>query len=267
MKWMLSALLLASNFCAWSQKGDLVLKFNGNYGMPTMSQNLKKDNILLGAINQQAGLNLGLGYKVTNKFQMSALFGVDFLNINKKTFEKQVLSRYLQQTGSLYRLSPQRAAAENYYLALEFKYSFTYKGWQIAPLLMSRLFSATNPFVDIELYEKTPNEHYYKNTKWQRATNAENSNNNEASLDFSPAYFSAGIEFGKSIFEELALVGSLQYTNSNIQFEMNKIESYFDQKTVNSSESFYQRYRAIAIQLGFELTLNKLKKESIPHQN
>lgn len=267
MKWILSVFLVAINFCAWAQKGDIVLKFNSNYGLPIMSQNLKKDNVLLGSINQQAGFNLGLGYKVTSKFQMSALFGVDFLNINKKTFEKQILSRYLQQTSSLYRLSPQRAAAENYYLALEFKYSFTYKGWQIAPLLMSRLFTATNPFVDIELYEKTPNEHYYKNTKWQRATSPENSNNNEASLDFSPAYFSSGVEISKHIYDELNIIGSFQYIHSTIKFEMNKTESYFNQKTVYSTESFYQRYRGIAMQIGLELTISTSKKESIPNKN
>lgn len=94
MKWILCVLLVASNLCAWAQKGDILLKFNGNYGLPITGQNLKKDNILLGSINQQVGFNLGLGYKVTNQFQMSALL-VDFLNINKKTFEKQILSRYL----------------------------------------------------------------------------------------------------------------------------------------------------------------------------
>lgn len=267
MKWILSVLLVASNLCAWAQKGDIVLKFNGNYGMPIMSQNLKKDNILLGSINQQAGFNLGLGYKVSNKFQMSALFGVDFLNINKNTFQSQVLSKYLVSKSSLYRLRPQRAAVENYYLGLELKYCYQYKGWQIAPLIMSRFFTGNNTFADIELFEKTPNEHNFKNTKWQRATDANNSNNNEPTLEFSPSYFSTGIEISKHIYDELNIISSVQYTHSTIKFEMNKTESYFNQKTVYSTESFYQRYRAIAFQLGFELTLNKQKKQSLPIKN
>lgn len=266
MKWIFGVMLMASSICVFAQKGDLVLKFNGNYGLPIMSKNIKSDNVILGAINTQAGLNFGLGYKVSNRFQVSALLGIDFLNINKNTFQTQVLSKYLLSNSSLYRLTPQRTAVENYYVALELKYCYQFKGWQIAPLFMSRFFTGNNTFTDIELYEKTPNEHYYKNTKWQRAPSENNSNNNEPTLDFSPAYFSTGIEISKHIYDELNIISSIQYIHTTLQFEMNKTEAFFNQQSVYSTESFYQRYRGISVQIGLELKISSYRRQKVPNK-
>lgn len=255
-KWLYVLLIVGVPFNTHAQKGTMSLKFNGNFGLPIMSQKVKEDHFLLGAINTSNGANLGMGFQISNRIQLSALFGIDVFSVNKSNFKEKIGKETLVNSNSLVRINPNRFAVDNNYLALELKYLFRFKKFQLEPFLMSRIITATSTLNNIDFYEKTQNDHNYKNTKWEPTIKVEDA----VYFELNPSFFTLGIGISKNIFNNLYLLSAIQYTHTTLKLDMIKSESYFNQNSTKSQETFKQRYRGIAMQVGIELKFPSSKK-------
>jgi hypothetical protein len=245
------ALLVCCWFSAFSSiagKKNWYLSFSACGGLPVFRATTEPDNFYLKNYDAGAGFNIAGYYRSNGGWQFGLLTSVNALFTNRKNTAASIVQRY---SGPDF-LNKVAIGGDPGIVSLlaEFGKVFKTGKWRFTPFFRSSILysSPVSSHDNFYLKQKSPNEHYYKETRWQFSDSVQQ-------LRFAPLQLTGGLRVAYQLRENYELYIATQYHFGTITLEGVKQESDF--YSVRHTETFrlQQQYSLLGIEIGMQFRL------------